>query len=418
MTLDHPPGAAERGSRPLALLIVDDERELTEEIAEAARHRGYVTHVANSASEALRILELHGEIGVMLTDIRMPRVDGLQLSLEVMRGRPDRHALEIVIMTGHATLEDAIFALRAGAFDFIRKPFRFTDVFDVVSRAMGRALGRRMLSLQQAAPSRIAEPRNPGPVDESPPGAPLPTRESLISALMHEARTPLVPILGFSELLDSEAYGSDIREFARHIRAGAQHLQLLIGDLIMLARLEGGELALQPVSVTPEQMLRDVSVTLTPATELARVGIKTGPIGPGTFHADDAMLRRALTILAGIAIQCSGRDKTVTMTALPCESGIGFHIRSGTIFSTAEERASDPWHNVMQVSPLGIRLVVAIAELHGGSLILHKPDKASFDATLVMPALVCGAAVAPSSGQEAVTPGMPPEQAAANNQEG
>jgi hypothetical protein len=159
-------------------------------------------------------------------------------------------------------------------------------------------------------------------------------------------------------------------------------------------------------------------MNLTPVAELGRVGIKIGSVPPEPFRADDDMLRRALAILAGIAIQCTGRNKAVTMMALTCEAGIAFHIRSGTVFSTREELASDPWQNVMQVSPLGIRLVVAIAELHGGSLTLHKPDIASFDATLVIPAQISGAALPPSAGEETLPQGTPLQQAAANTQEG
>ena len=88
---------------PLALLVMDDERELTDEIADAAGHRGYV---ANAAEEALRLLDAHSEIGVMLTDIRMPRTDGLHFSTQATHARPDPHALEVIIMTGHATPEE------------------------------------------------------------------------------------------------------------------------------------------------------------------------------------------------------------------------------------------------------------------------------------------------------------------------
>ena len=181
-------------SNALSVLIVDDEANVAGELADAAEDEGYVVHKVNSAAAALAILAEHPEIGVMISDIRMPDCDGLELTRRALDGRDDASALEVILITGHATLDDAVLAVRTGAFDFVRKPFRLQQIFDAVARAIARAIGRRRV----AAAVLAMEALRAGPAhtltDETIQGGP-----AILLGLMHELRTPLVPILGFAE---------------------------------------------------------------------------------------------------------------------------------------------------------------------------------------------------------------------------
>jgi DNA-binding NtrC family response regulator len=137
--------AAERAesTAPLAVLIVDDEPQLARELAEAIGDEGYPVEVVHSAADAMELLRSRTDIAVMITDIRMPNRNGLELTQDAIQFRDERDALEVILITGHASLEDANFAVRMGAFDFVRKPFRLQEIFDATSRAMARAAGRR-----------------------------------------------------------------------------------------------------------------------------------------------------------------------------------------------------------------------------------------------------------------------------------
>jgi len=137
-------------SKVVSILIVDDEANVAAELADAAEDEGYTVHTANSAAADMAILLEHDEIGVMISDIRMPECDGLELTRRVLDGRDDTSALEVILITGHATLDDAELAGRTGAFDFVRKPFRLEHIFQVVARAVARAIGRRRVAASLA----------------------------------------------------------------------------------------------------------------------------------------------------------------------------------------------------------------------------------------------------------------------------
>jgi len=130
----------------LAVLVVDDEQHMVSELQEALVDVGYTVFAACSAAQARILLETHPEIGVMISDIRMPDCDGIELTRHALAHRDDTVALEVILVTGHATLDDASAAMRHGAFDFVRKPFRLKDMFAAVSRAMARSISRRGLT--------------------------------------------------------------------------------------------------------------------------------------------------------------------------------------------------------------------------------------------------------------------------------
>jgi CheY-like chemotaxis protein len=84
----------------LKVLIVDDEAFLAEEIAAALDFMGLSTVVAGSAREAISILEEQDDIGVMVSDVRMPQESGVELARQALAGRNDSRTLDVILMTG------------------------------------------------------------------------------------------------------------------------------------------------------------------------------------------------------------------------------------------------------------------------------------------------------------------------------
>lgn len=104
----------------MRLLIVDDDVVFGDELANLLREDGHAVEIAGSVPKALEWLEGQ-EADLVLTDLRMPRRNGLELLREVRARWP----MTLVIMiTGYATIETALEAMKLGAFDYLRKPFR------------------------------------------------------------------------------------------------------------------------------------------------------------------------------------------------------------------------------------------------------------------------------------------------------
>ncbi len=100
------------------ILVVDDDLDAAEALSESLRARGFRATPEGSPSEALDYART-GDLDVVLTDLHMPGLDGLSLCGRLVAARPD---VPVVLLTGHASMEAAVGALRAGAFDFVVKP--------------------------------------------------------------------------------------------------------------------------------------------------------------------------------------------------------------------------------------------------------------------------------------------------------
>lgn len=129
------------------ILLVDDERELLEMLHEWLTHFGYVAKTATSTLEAVALFKQEA-FDVVVTDLKMPGLDGLQL-LSLLKELDGR--VEVIFLSGQGTMDDAIQALRGGrAFDFLQKPLRDLHKLNrVIEQAMER---RRRKAPPIAAP--------------------------------------------------------------------------------------------------------------------------------------------------------------------------------------------------------------------------------------------------------------------------
>lgn len=123
----------------ITVLLVDDEVTLLGVLGTALTDSGYDCLKTNSAAMALQFLERTPDIDVIVSDIRMPEMDGLAL-LKVIRERfADRKWLQVIFITGHATLTNTVAALRLEAVDFLHKPVRREELLAAVARAAVKA---------------------------------------------------------------------------------------------------------------------------------------------------------------------------------------------------------------------------------------------------------------------------------------
>ncbi|MGE5548469.1 MAG: sigma-54-dependent transcriptional regulator [Solirubrobacterales bacterium] len=126
------------------LLIVDDEPHYRELLNERLGRKGWTVFTAASGTEALGIAESAG-IDVALVDILMPGMDGLELLEKLKAIDP---AIEVVVLTGHASVETAIRAMKLGAFDYLSKPYKLSELDLVIERgAERRRLSHRCVGL-------------------------------------------------------------------------------------------------------------------------------------------------------------------------------------------------------------------------------------------------------------------------------
>jgi DNA-binding NtrC family response regulator len=117
-------------SNLLNLLIVDDERSIRESCREVATDLGFNTQIADSPDHCYRILDTTN-VDVVLLDLRLPGTNGMEVLREIKRRRPET---VVVIMTGFATVQSAVQAMKSGAYDYVTKPFNFDELRFVLDR--------------------------------------------------------------------------------------------------------------------------------------------------------------------------------------------------------------------------------------------------------------------------------------------
>ncbi|HEY9593149.1 MAG TPA: sigma-54 dependent transcriptional regulator [Spirochaetia bacterium] len=136
----------------LTILVADDEKNIREGLKEALMLDGYEVSTAADGREALDIVN-RGEVDLLITDLKMPRLSGEELLTSVTSQFP---TLPVIILTGHGTIESAVQAMHDGAYDFLTKPVNL----DRLSLLVKRALATRELALQNRAMQEELERRS------------------------------------------------------------------------------------------------------------------------------------------------------------------------------------------------------------------------------------------------------------------
>ena len=136
----------------LTILVVDDEKNIREGLSEALALDGYEVALAADGEAGLRALE-NGDVDLVITDLKMPKVSGEDLLKRVVSLYP---AVPVIILTGHGSIESAVVAMREGAYDFLTKPVNL----DHLSLLVKRALENRSLVLQNRALQEELEKKN------------------------------------------------------------------------------------------------------------------------------------------------------------------------------------------------------------------------------------------------------------------
>ena len=118
----------------IRVLLVDDEEEFVETLAQRLEVREFDVTTALSGADALERLE-HEEVDLVILDLQMPGVDGIEVLRKIKELKP---LIEVIMLTGHATVETAIEGMKLGAFDFLIKPTETEELVEKINRAFGR----------------------------------------------------------------------------------------------------------------------------------------------------------------------------------------------------------------------------------------------------------------------------------------
>jgi DNA-binding NtrC family response regulator len=137
----------------LTVLVLDDEKRFTEELTEFLENSGFLTYEANSGAQGLLLLKKQ-PIDLLILDVRLPGVNGLDILKEVKVKYPN---MEVIIVSAHGDMDTVIKAMRSGAIDYLRKPFRHIDIRIAIERTEKFLLLQRKMKQMEEKNSLISK---------------------------------------------------------------------------------------------------------------------------------------------------------------------------------------------------------------------------------------------------------------------
>ncbi|MGE0267421.1 MAG: sigma-54-dependent transcriptional regulator [Candidatus Omnitrophota bacterium] len=123
-----------RDNQKYNIMVVDDEPLIRESLFEIFKIEGFRVQMASSAEEALKVLEKH-PADIIITDLKLPRMSGLELLQEVKK---NYERTEVIVITGYGSIETAVEAMKIGAFDYITKPINDSEIKLIIGNIVGK----------------------------------------------------------------------------------------------------------------------------------------------------------------------------------------------------------------------------------------------------------------------------------------
>ncbi|MDP2045729.1 MAG: response regulator [Deltaproteobacteria bacterium] len=121
----------------LRVLVLDDEPIVCKRLQPALEKLGFAVDTFTQSVEAMHQVQ-QAAYDIVITDLKMKEIDGMRFLEEVKKQRPQT---EVIVITGFATMETAKQSFQKGVFDFIAKPFKLSEIQDVVTRAAAKIRG-------------------------------------------------------------------------------------------------------------------------------------------------------------------------------------------------------------------------------------------------------------------------------------
>lgn len=381
------PEMTARGAGVPHVLVIDDDESVLDMVRMCLEQTGNQVSTALNAEAAYHLL-CTSEPDAILTDVIMPGEDGLSFLAKVHQRLPD---VPVVVMTGFAQLQTAIDAIKNGAFDFIRKPFDFLYLHQVMTKAVEYSGLRRMekryrSELEETVALRTAELKKALLQLEA-------TRELLLKAasdknefmttISHEMRTPMNGVIGSLDLLADSGLSGIQREYLLLARQAADNMVELVDQLLSFSGCAGSGPAVCHKAIdlrgTVELLLGEYHPRW--AVKGLAFECSIAPETPSAIRCDGEQLTQLLDILLGNALKFTDRGG-VCLEVWPEQSNgqradIHFCVGDSGIGIPAEmlERIFDPFIQVdgsltrrFGGTGLGLSIARQVAQLIGGRI--------------------------------------------------
>ena len=337
------------------ILIIDDEEAMRDSCRQVLAKNMYHVETAENGEIGLQKVR-DAKPDMVLLDLKMPGLSGM----EVLEQLPhiDPHLVTVVI-TGYATVESAVDAMKKGAYDFLPKPFTPYELRLIVKRG----LERRRYILENIQLQKEKERM----------------RTTFVSMVSHELRSPLAAVQQ-NLMVITDGLAGDIPEKANGMLKRASHrIQGLIGlisDWLSLSRIESGEVVQKMEPVDLLEILSDVIQLLKPLAEESHIPIEfTSPKAYPSILGNKETLQMLFTNLISNAIKYNKKDGSIYVTLEEEDHRSKISVRDTGIGISSDKLPFifDQFYRVKEDLPvegsgLGLSIVQKVVDAHSGTI--------------------------------------------------
>ena len=398
------------------VLIVDDDYDAAQEIRELLTLDNFMhCEIANDAIQAMGVFESDQDISIVITDLRMPGLDGLQL-IQKLRNKYDgsRDFSSIVVTGGHTAASDAIKALQLGTIDIINKPISPDHLLHTVGKASEKLqLGKLSIQFRELLEYQVEQRTQDVQLlsDDL-----LRSKEKIqslkrqllasnkiksefLDMINHELRTPLTPILGFAELIaqTSEEKGNmEEYRYSKIISSAGSKLLNIIDTMLELVDADNGNLELNIVEVSMLDIVGRVIDALSSSAESSSINLTTSIIKNPIpmVQGDSTRLIQAIYNIVNNSIRhCPpGTNVIVAVRGLGKELTISVSDDGGGMNEVELKAARQSFGQVdgghtRTVGGIGLGLTLAniLIELHGGRMTISSQKGLGTKVEMIIP---------------------------------
>jgi len=367
-----------------AILIVDDDSSISGFLSRALERRGFAPTVAGSAEEFLGKLLLE-PFELALIDVNLPGMDGITLTKEI---KTRAGTCDIIIMTGDPDLENAVGALKAGAYDFLIKPF--SD--EMLNLTVERCLQKRKLSLEltstKAARDELLAAYAQLQALEK-------MKDAFLSVIGHELKTPLTKILSGIEIIKDSGPSGAPEAIINAAQTGALRLKGIIDDILAYTASKNSICPAQPTAADAAGLVKKAVEELEPVFKEYNASALTFlPETAPTINCEPEKLTVAIKHLIKNAVTFGPPGGVVKITLVENAGGIRLSVEDAGI-GIPEEKLNaiyDPFYQVADYMTrksgglgLGLALVKQIAETCKGRIEVKSSVGKGTTFTLIFP---------------------------------
>lgn len=348
------------------ILLVDDESDIREVLSLPLSDLGYRVSEAATGSQALEIFRAI-QPAIVLTDIKMPGMDGIELLQKIKHENPET---EVIMITGHGDMELAIRSLKNDATDFISKPINVDALEIAVQRAKDKIITREKLQEYTESLEKLVH-------EKTELQSHLASLGLMIASISHGIKGLLTGLDGGMYILNSgfaKKNQSQVKEGWELVKLMVEKIRKMVMDILFYAKER--DLNYEPIDILT--FAQEVAQELEPQMKVNKIEFKKKFNSPlGEFEVDGTYIHSALINIIGNAIDACKGDRTkktprITFEIREHKKNIIFEISDNGMGMDAETlgKIFTPLFSSKGNKGTGLGLFISntIIEQHGGTI--------------------------------------------------